>query len=111
MVDVVYFFPTSRKGLGWSKHHKEEKSFKINLGYGKGFSVREVIAKAREITGCEIKSIDKPRREGDPAELIASSEEARALGWEPKYAKLELILAHAWEAEKQKAGHDSAADI
>ena len=90
---------------------KESKSFAINLGYGEGFSVREVIEKARVITGCDIKAIDTPRREGDPARLIASSEEARALGWEPKYAKLELILAHAWEAEKQKAGHDSAAEL
>ena len=85
---------------------KGVESFKINLGYGLGFSVKEVIEKSREITGCAINAIDTPRREGDPAELIASSEEAKALGWQPKYDNLELILKHAWEAEKRKANYE-----
>ena len=82
------------------------ESFKINLGYGQGFSVKEVIEKAREVTGCVINAIYAPRREGDPAKLIASSEEAKALEWQPKYDKLDLILKHAWEAEKRKANYE-----
>ncbi len=68
-----------------------------NLGNGKGFSVKEVIDIAREVTGKEIKVNVGDRRAGDPAILIASSEKAqRVLGWEPKYNKLETIIETAW---------------
>lgn len=69
-----------------------------NLGNGNGFSVREVIAAARKVTGRTIRSVDSPRRPGDPAVLIASSEKIRKeLHWKPKFPDLETIIASAWE--------------
>jgi UDP-glucose 4-epimerase len=68
-----------------------------NLGNGNGFSVQEVIAAAGRVTGRDIPVVDAPRREGDPARLVADSRQARkALGWQPAYADLDLIIRHAW---------------
>lgn len=69
----------------------------FNLGNGKGFSVREVIESARRVTGHPIPAVAEPRRAGDPAVLIASSEKAiRELGWKPKYTQLDEIIRTAW---------------
>jgi len=69
-----------------------------NLGSGTGYSVREVIETAREITGHEIPAIEAPRRPGDAPRLVASSEKiSRELGWEPKQSDLGEILSSAWE--------------
>jgi UDP-glucose 4-epimerase len=69
----------------------------FNLGNGKGFSVREVIESARRVTGHAIPAEICPRRSGDPAVLVASSEKAvRELGWKPRYAKLDDIVRTAW---------------
>lgn len=77
-----------------------------NLGNGQGFSVREVIDAAAKVTGLEIPLRMGERRAGDPARLVADSRRARELlGWEPEYADLETIIAHAW-AFKQSAGAD-----
>ena len=68
-----------------------------NLGNGKGFSVREVIESARRVTGHPIPAEVQPRRAGDPAVLVASSEKAiKELGWKPRYAELDEILRTAW---------------
>ena len=68
-----------------------------NLGNGKGFSVREVIESARRVTGHAIPAEVHPRRAGDPAVLVASSEKAiRELGWKPQYTQLDDILRTAW---------------
>ena len=57
----------------------------FNLGNGNGFSVREVIDAAREVTGLEIPVREAPRRPGDPPQLVAASGRIRAeLGWEPR---------------------------
>ncbi len=67
-----------------------------NLGNGLGFSVRQVIEAARKVTGREIPVKEEPRRPGDPAQLVASSEKVRAeLGWEPE-KDLETMIADAW---------------
>ena len=67
-----------------------------NLGNGLGFSVRQVIEAARKVTGREIPVKEEPRRPGDPAQLVASSERIRAdLGWEPE-KDLEAMIADAW---------------
>lgn len=72
-----------------------------NLGSGQGFSVREVVESARSVTGRTIPVVESPRREGDPAVLIASSEQIRReLNWEPKFPRLEDILKSAWEWHK-----------
>lgn len=69
----------------------------FNLGNGKGFSVREVIESARRVTGHPIPAEVHPRRPGDPAVLVASSDKAiRDLGWKPRYAQLDDILRTAW---------------
>src|SRR6266511_925039 len=68
-----------------------------NLGNGEGYSVREVIEMCEKVTGRSIKAIEKPRRHGDPPRLVASAEKAtRELGWTPKFASLEEIVASAW---------------
>lgn len=69
-----------------------------NVGNGAGFSVKEVIDVAREVTGHPIPADVQPRRSGDPARLIASSEKLRReLGWVPKYPDLKQIIGTAWE--------------
>ncbi|NMB33225.1 MAG: UDP-glucose 4-epimerase GalE [Clostridium sp.] len=72
-----------------------------NLGNGKGFSVREVIDVVRRVTGKHIKVEDAPRRAGDPAILIASSEKIKKeLGWNPRMTDLEAIVDTAWQWHK-----------
>ena len=68
-----------------------------NLGNGQGFSVQEVIESARRVTGHPIPADLCPRRAGDPAVLVASSEKAiRELGWKPRYTQLDEIVRTAW---------------
>ena len=72
-----------------------------NLGSGHGYSVREVIETARAVTGHAIPVVESPRREGDPARLVASPEKIRReLGWSPKHDDLREILSSAWEWHK-----------
>ena len=73
----------------------------FNLGNGEGFTVLEMIEAAREVTNHPIPMIVAPRRAGDPAKLIASSEKAqRVLGWTPQYADVKDIISAAWSVEK-----------
>lgn len=75
----------------------------FNLGNGKGFTVREVIESARRVTGHPIPAEVQPRRAGDPAVLVASSEKAiRELGWKPRYTQLDDILRTAWEWHQKR---------
>jgi UDP-glucose 4-epimerase len=68
-----------------------------NLGNGNGFSVKEVIDEAERVTGLEIAKTIDPRRPGDPAVLVASSEKIKKeLNWKPRYDSLEKIIASAW---------------
>ena len=70
----------------------------FNLGNGVGFTVKEVIDVARAVTGHPIPAVTTPRRAGDPAQLIASSEKAiNVLGWKPQYNDLNTIIATAWK--------------
>ena len=73
-----------------------------NLGSGDGYSVREVVEVCREVTGHPIPAEVAPRRAGDPATLIASSEKIRkSLGWEPSRTDLRTIVEDAWEFTRQ----------
>ncbi len=73
------------------------KSDIFNLGNGIGFSVKKVIETARKVTGHPIPAQISPRREGDPAQLVASSQKAcDVLGWKPQYFELEKIISSAW---------------
>lgn len=70
----------------------------FNLGNGVGFSVKEVIEETRRVTGHPIPAKVEPRRAGDPAQLIASSQKAKdVLGWKPKYDDLHTIIDTAWK--------------
>jgi UDP-glucose 4-epimerase len=70
----------------------------FNLGNGNGFSVREVIAAARRVTGVEIPAREAPRRPGDPPVLVAASERIRSeLGWTAHKPEIERMIADAWE--------------
>jgi UDP-glucose 4-epimerase len=72
-----------------------------NLGSGKGFSVKQVVQAAREVTGVDIKATTVPRRPGDPAVLVASSDRIRnELKWDPKYNDLYTIIDTAWNWHK-----------
>jgi UDP-glucose 4-epimerase len=76
-----------------------------NLGNGKGFSVQQVIESAQRVTGRSIPIDVSPRRPGDPAVLIASSERAiHELGWRPRYSQLDDILRTAWVWHKRLHG-------
>ena len=68
-----------------------------NLGNGSGYSVRQVVEAARRVTGHAIPADEAPRRAGDPAVLIASSDKIhRELGWKPEIPDLDAIIASAW---------------
>lgn len=69
----------------------------FNLGNGAGYSVREVIEAAREVTGRPIKTVEGERRPGDPAVLVADNQRARdELGWAPRQPELRSMLTDAW---------------
>lgn len=77
----------------------------FNLGNGNGFSVREVIDVARQVTGRDIPAVECDRRPGDPPALVGSSEKARSiLGWQPQYADLPTIIRHAWDWHQRRHG-------
>ena len=73
------------------------KSSIYNLGCSNGYSVKDVLVKAEAVTGKKISVVEAPRRSGDPAILVASSEKIqRELGWTPIYDNLEKIIQTAW---------------
>jgi UDP-glucose 4-epimerase len=75
----------------------DEGSRTYNLGNGQGYTVREVIETARQVTGHPIPAVDGPRRPGDPPELVASSDKIRRdLSWQPRFPDLHDIVQSAW---------------
>jgi UDP-glucose 4-epimerase len=88
--------------LALEKLRNDGQSDIYNLGNGTGFSVKEVIDVARKVTGKEIPAEVAPRREGDPAVLIASAKKIKSeLGWKPQYDQLETIIETAWKWHQQ----------
>jgi UDP-glucose 4-epimerase len=91
-------------------------SLTLNCGYGHGFSVLEVIDMVKRISGADFKVEMAPRREGDPAQIVAASGRVRAeLGWQPRFDDLAVIVEHAfaWERElmtRREAAVPRAAD-
>jgi UDP-glucose 4-epimerase len=81
------------------KHLREGGESNVyNLGSGSGFSVKEVIEVAREVTGHSIPAVIEGRRAGDPAKLIASSDKIKQeLGWNPQRDDLRVIISSAWK--------------
>lgn len=89
--------------LGLEYLRKGGSSDRFNLGNGNGFSVKEVIEVARQVTGQPIPSVVEARRAGDPPALVGGSDRARQiLGWDPQYADIEAILRHAWAWHQQR---------
>jgi UDP-glucose 4-epimerase len=77
----------------------------FNCGYGRGYSVREVLFQVQEISGVNFPIVEAPRRLGDPACVVAAADKIRqVLGWQPQYDSLELIVssALAWETKQQQ---------
>jgi UDP-glucose 4-epimerase len=82
---------------------EEKKKMIYNIGNGQGFTVLEVIESVRRVTGRAVPVEECARRPGDPAVLVASSEKIKAeLGWKPKFAELDAIVASAWEWHQRR---------
>ncbi|EFH84395.1 UDP-glucose 4-epimerase GalE [Ktedonobacter racemifer] len=95
--DYIHVEDLARAHILALTHAQPGKHEIYNLGNGKGFSVREVIETARQVTGKPIKAIETDRRAGDPPVLVASSEKAqRDLGWKPQKPELASMIADAW---------------
>ena len=78
------------------------KSEVMNCGYGHGFSVKEVVAAAKKVTGIDFPVVEADRRAGDPAALVADSAKIRTLTpWLPRHDDLEFIIKTAWDWEKK----------
>ncbi|TGL59491.1 UDP-glucose 4-epimerase GalE [Leptospira sarikeiensis] len=87
--------------LGLEYLKKGGSSDFFNLGTGQGFSILEIIQTVEKVSGVKIPYSIGPRREGDPAKLIADNTKAKnVLGWDPKFAKIEDIVNSAWEFHK-----------
>ena len=89
---------------------KESTSQILNCGYGTGYSVKEVLSKIKEISGTDFTVVETPRREGDPACVIASGKKIREIiGWNPQHNSLDEIVssALAWEKKKLKQSANS----
>ena len=75
----------------------------MNCGYGHGFSVKEVIARVKEVTGVNFKVVESPRRAGDPASLTARADKIqKVIGWKPKHDDLNFIIQTAFNWEKTR---------
>lgn len=80
------------------------KSEILNCGYGHGYSVKEVIARVKEVTGVNFTVVESPRREGDPASLTAKADRIQnVLGWKPQYDDLNVIIKTAYNWEKTRS--------
>ena len=86
--------------LALQKMMKQDQSARYNLGNDKGFSVKQVIDVAKEVSGNDFKVSIEPRRAGDPAVLVADATLAKQeLNWQPKFAELKDIVQTAWQWE------------
>lgn len=73
-----------------------------NMGNGQGYSIRDVLDTVKQVTGADFDVVEAPRRDGDPARLVADSKLLQAeLSWRPTYPDLETIIQHAWKWEQK----------
>ncbi len=99
--DYIHVSDLARAHLAALEHLQNGKSNLIlNCGYGRGYSVREVVSAVKRISGIDFPVQFASRRVGDPAELVARVDRIRnELGWEPRFDNLDIIVEHAllWE--------------
>ncbi len=83
---------------------KGGESTAINVGYGQGSSVREVLAMVKQVSGVDFRVVEEGRRPGDPACLVARAEKIKLLtDWQPRFNSLETIVEDAWRWESSLA--------
>jgi len=91
------------RALHYLEHGGESTA--MNVGYGHGSSVREVLEVVKKVSGIDLKIIEDERRPGDPASLVAKADKIKTLtGWQPRFNNLETIVADAWRWESRLAG-------
>jgi UDP-glucose 4-epimerase len=96
-----------RAAVGEALRRRSAPGGACNLGSGTGYSNREVTEAARRVTGHPIPVAEAPRRPGDPAALVASSERiTAALGWRPRFPGIEEIVGSAWEWHRRRPAGD-----
>lgn len=99
--DYVHVNDLASAHISALRYLDTHQSLKCNLGSGKGYSVKQVIEACKRVTGHAIPVEEAPRREGDPACLVASSDVAeRELNWVRQYDDIEKIVATAWNWHK-----------
>ncbi|MBX1885959.1 UDP-glucose 4-epimerase GalE [Campylobacter peloridis] len=100
--DFIHVDDISSAHLAALEYLENNESNIFNVGYGHGFSVKEVIAAMKKVSGVDFKVEIAPKRAGDPSVLISNANKIRSLtSWKPKYDDLELICKSAYEWEKQ----------
>lgn len=96
--DYVHVLDMASAHIEAVKQAERRAGAAYNLGIGRGFSVREIVEAARQVTGHPIPAVVKPRRAGDPPVLLADASRARReLGWEPRWTDPVAIVRSAWE--------------
>ena len=91
--------------LAFEKLRDGKEEITLNLGNGTGYSVKEVVDMVRKVTKIDVRADAAPRRAGDPAQLVASSERAmKELEWKPRFASLEDIVSTAWAFHRKHFG-------
>jgi UDP-glucose 4-epimerase len=101
--DYIHIEDLAGAHLAALRHlEKGEGSITLNVGYGQGSSVREVIEMVHRVSGVNFRVVEGPRRPGDPASLVAKADRIRGtLDWRPRYDNLETIVADAWRWEQK----------
>ena len=95
----------------WRHLQDGGKTRALNCGYGYGFSVREVIECVKSVSNTDFGVNVRPRRPGDPPQLVADNDKIRRLlNWQPQYNDLEMICRSAWEWEKRQGSAPAAGD-
>lgn len=99
--DYIHVDDLARAHIDAIAYLDENDSDTFNIGYGKGYSVKEVIQTMQKVSSCDIKAEMTTRRSGDPAMLIADNTKiTKMMKWKPRYADVELICKSAYEWEK-----------
>lgn len=100
--DYVHIYDLAQAHILAMERIEPGSGLAFNLGNGAGYSVREVVESAERVTGRPIAVQEGPRRAGDPAVLVASSEKiSRTLGWRPRFPQLDAIVETAWRWHRE----------